>query len=81
MFTFAVKDDTDRTGSVVSSVLWDPTRPCAYVVVMWDDDFSFTTCDVEELSATPLNSEGKFKPEIVPGNFGGEGPKGDETIN
>ena len=82
MFTFAVKKKDDpRTGSVVSSPHFDNTVGVdlgTWVVVMWDDDFSFEVINVTDLVAVPMEGYEQKKAKLsVISSLGNE----DETTH
>lgn len=70
MFSFAVNDvHTGRPGTVVSGSSVIEGRQC--VVVMWDDDFSFSSVDVEDLAGNPVNLPvEKASLTVLPGGKG-----------
>ena len=68
MFSFQVRrKGEDRLGSVVSKPM--PMEGGVYVVVMWEDTFSFTTERVTAIEAVPSFNADEADGNIVP--FGG----------
>lgn len=76
MFSFQVKiKGHERVGSIVSTPF--VKGDSSYVIVMWDDDFSFEELRVQNLQATPVMAAGREGDAIVQFPVRGE----DETAH
>lgn len=63
-FTVTLVGD-DREGSVVSPPCPIPGRDSMYVVIMWDDDYTFEVHSVEMLQARAASPQQKDAPNVL----------------